>query len=113
MEPLKIIRDLYLENEIEGNLDVRLTMTHNGIRVNFGMDTNSTKPSTFDLQEAILISAKASVAETQKRMKHNTKNSDLLWHYTKQLKFFNDVVKHMSPKPTTQVIDKRIPGVGC
>jgi len=116
MEPLQVIKNVFEEQEIQGSLDVRVTMTHKGIKVNFGMGTDSNKPTTFDLKESILISAIASAAEIQKWMKRNTKDeesSDLLWYYTKRLKFFNTIIERLSPKPMTPEVDQRIPGVGC
>jgi hypothetical protein len=116
MEPFKIIKDLHTKHEINGNLDFRVTMSRKGIKVNFGMGTYSKDPTTFDLNEAILLSAKTSIAYLQHWMTINTKdqpNSDLLWQYTKKLKFFNDVVEKMSPKKITPDVDERIPGVGC
>jgi len=116
MDPLKVIKDIYDEQAIEGTLDVRVTMTHKGIRVNFGMGTDSNKPSTFDLKQAILNSAQLSVKETQKWMERkgkDDKNINLLLYYNKRLKFYNAIIERLSPKPTTPDVDYRIPGVGC
>ena len=114
MEPLKIIKNIYEEQGIEGSLDVRVTMTHKGIKVNFGLGTDSNKPSTFNLNDAIIQSAQISKSQIERWMKSYRDNElDLRWRQTKMLKFFSTVIERLSPKPMTPDVDHRIPGAGC
>jgi hypothetical protein len=78
MNQLKYIHDSYIRHGCIGTLDIRVTLSLKGIKVNMGI-SHSNKPNGFDLTQAIIDSCNISIKECDKMITyemHSDKTKD-------------------------------------
>lgn len=59
---IKIINTAWIEHKVSAPMDVRITMSAKGIKVNLGLGCYSNKPNSFDLSDAVLESCQLSLS---------------------------------------------------
>jgi len=94
----KIFNEAWVEHGIEGSMDFRVTMSKKGIKVNLGINSDSNKPKSFDLVEAVLDSCNVALKQIEKSIEYFTddNNQNLVWYHVKRKAFIYTVINKLS-----------------
>ena len=95
MDALNIFHTLYKQHGLEGSMDVRVTMTLKGIKVNLGLDSYSNKPKSFDLNAAFKDSIAIAINEVSKMIIYYKDDIDRKWFYVKRKAFLEEVLSKL------------------
>lgn len=98
IDVFKIFNDAWVEHEIEGSMDLRITMSKKGIKVNLGIGSDSNKPNSFDLVQAMLDSCNIALKDIEKSIILYTEEDkkNWVWYYVKRKAFIYKVIEKLS-----------------
>jgi len=99
MNQLKYIYDSFIRHNVDGKLDVRVTLSRKGIKVNIMSAFKSNKPTGFDLTQAIIDSCQIGVKGCDKMIAWELHSENIKNHFQKQKDWLNDVITELSKQP--------------
>ena len=97
MDPIKIFKDTFIKHRLEGKLDLRITVTLKGIKVNTGLGFYSNKPITFDLNEAFIDSLTYGLTQIIHSINYakTINEKSQISYYTRRKDFIVDVLNQL------------------